>query len=186
MKVFQLVNLGGPINWVLFVMLCFCICQCIERLIYISITYKNQKKGYLRRIKDKAEEVSGLPANLKKKELEKEGGLIYYEMNRGLWFLNFISAVAPSIGLLGTVAGLISAFQKISQAGSQVNMQDLSGGIWVAMLTTAFGMIISIPAMFFYRMFRRICEKRMMAIGLFIENEIDSCEKDSRQQKQDS
>ena len=95
---------------------------------------------------------------------------MYYEMNRGMWLINFISAVSPSLGLLGTVTGLISAFQGMNNAGGNLNIQDLSGGIWEAMLTTAFGMIISIPALFFYRTFKRIIEKRVMRMNLLVED----------------
>lgn len=130
----------------------------------------------MERIKIKAQEIKNLDTKSKKRELEKEETLLYYEMNRGLWFLNFISAISPSIGLLGTVVGLISSFQEMSKAGAQVNIQDLSGGIWVAMLTTVFGMMISIPALFFYRSFRRIIEKRTMQIELFIEDELEKDE----------
>lgn len=174
MALLNFINMGGPINWVLFAILCFCICQCIERSIYFIITSKNHKKSCMTRIKNKSQQIKNLDKKSKQRELEKESTLLYYEMNRGLWFLNFISAVSPSIGLLGTVVGLINSFQGMSKAGAQVNIQDLSSGIWVAMLTTAFGMIISIPALFFYRSFRRIIEKRTMAIGLFIEDELDS------------
>ena len=97
-------------------------------------------------------------------------------MNRGLWLLNFISAVAPSLGLLGTVNGLIGAFQELAGSGSQVNIQDLSGGIWEAMLTTAFGMVISIPSLFFYRTFKRIIEKRTMRLGLLVDEELAESE----------
>ena len=70
---------------------------------------------------------------------------------------------------MGTVTGLIGSFSKMAEVGAAVNIQDLSGGIWEAMLTTAFGMIISIPALLCYRMFKRIIEKRMMLIELYGE-----------------
>lgn len=174
MKFFEFVNMGGWINWVLFGILCFCFCQCVERIIYyIATSAARQKKGFLSRLEKRAGEVKGLCAREQKKKLEKEAALLYYEMNRGLWFLNFICAVAPSIGLLGTVVGLIDAFQQMSRLGAQVSMQELSGGIWVAMITTEFGMMISIPGLFFYRMFKRLVEKRVMAMELFIEERIN-------------
>ncbi|MCR5218326.1 MotA/TolQ/ExbB proton channel family protein [Treponema sp.] len=175
MKLIQFINLGGPINWVLTVLLCFCCCQIIERLMYFGQTFHNTKKFYMSRILNRIEQTKKLPFTEKKKELEKEVTMVYYEMNRGLWLLNFISAVAPSLGLLGTVTGLIGAFQGMADAGSQVNIQDLSGGIWEAMLTTAFGMVISIPSLFFYRTFKRIIEKRMMKMGLLVEDELAEC-----------
>lgn len=169
MRIIELINLGGPVNWFLTLIFLFCVCLCVERIIYFSQSFHNPKYNYLKRMNLKCKEAENLDQSEKKKEIEKEATLIYYEMNRGLWLINFISAIAPSLGLLGTVTGLIGAFKAMANAGAQVNIQDLSGGIWEAMLTTAFGMIISIPALFFYRTFRRIIEKRSMRISLIME-----------------
>ncbi|MEL3906445.1 MAG: MotA/TolQ/ExbB proton channel family protein [Treponema sp.] len=169
MKLIEFINLGGPLNWVLAAVLCFCFCQCLERSIYFFQTRKGSKNDALKRLHSKAAALSKLPETQRQKELMKESTILYYEMNRGLWLLNVISAVSPSIGLLGTVTGLIGSFAKMAEAGAAVNIQDLSGGIWEAMLTTAFGMIISIPAVLCYRMFKRIIEKRMMYIELYAE-----------------
>lgn len=169
MKLIEFINLGGPLNWLLSAILCFCFCQCLERGIYFFQTRKGSKGDVLKRLQTKALELATFPEVQQRKEMEKETALVYYEMNRGLWLLNFISAVSPSIGLLGTVTGLISSFSKMAEVGAAVNIQDLSGGIWEAMLTTAFGLIISIPALLCYRTFRRIIEKRMMTISLYGE-----------------
>ena len=170
MKLIELINLGGPVNWVLAFLFLFCLCICIERIIYFAETFHSKKNSYIERLSNKIKETEKLPEKDKKNQLEKECTLIYYEMNRGMWLINFISAVSPSLGLLGTVTGLISAFQGMNNAGGNLNIQDLSGGIWEAMLTTAFGMIISIPALFFYRTFKRIIEKRVMRMNLMVED----------------
>ena len=167
MKLIAFINLGGPINWVLAVLLCFCFCQCTERGIYFFQTRKGSRRSVLARLQKASAALAGESPERRQKALVKESTLLYYEMNRGLWFLNFTSAVAPSIGLLGTVTGLIGAFSAMSQAGATVNIQDLSGGIWEAMLTTAFGMVISIPALLCYRTFKRIIEKRLMLMHLY-------------------
>lgn len=60
--------------------------------------------------------------------------------------LEVIAALAPLIGLFGTVVGMIEAFQQLEAAGSQVNPSVLSGGIWEALLTTAAGLSVAIPA----------------------------------------
>mgnify|MGYP000899359388 CR=1 FL=1 len=166
MKLIEFINLGGPLNWLLAAILCFCFCQCLERSIYFFQTRKGSQNDVLKRLQAKAATLSELAKSQQQKELIKESTLLYYEMNRGLWLLNFISAVSPSIGLLGTVTGLIGSFSKMAEVGAAVNIQDLSGGIWEAMLTT-FGMVISIPALLCYRMFKRIIEKRMMRIELY-------------------
>lgn len=59
--------------------------------------------------------------------------------------LAFIGTTAPLLGLLGTVIGMIAAFQGIQEAGSQVDAAVLSGGIWAALLTTAVGLAVAIP-----------------------------------------
>lgn len=167
MKLIEFINLGGPINWVLAALLCFCICQCIERGIYFFQTRRGSKKDVLLRLETKMDEYRDSDSQKKEKAFQSECSILYYEMNRGLWFLNFTSSVAPSLGLLGTVTGLIGAFSKLSEAGTNVNISDLSGGIWEAMLTTAFGMIISIPSLLCYRTFKRIIEKRLLAMSLY-------------------
>jgi biopolymer transport protein ExbB len=60
--------------------------------------------------------------------------------------LELIATLSPLLGLLGTVLGMIDAFQALEAAGNQVNPAILSGGIWVALLTTAAGLIVAIPA----------------------------------------
>tara|TARA_Y100001960_G_scaffold244579_1_gene259095 strand:+ start:164 stop:793 length:630 start_codon:yes stop_codon:yes gene_type:complete len=61
--------------------------------------------------------------------------------------LEVISNVAPLLGLLGTVIGMINAFTKLEEAGSRVDPAILAGGIWEALLTTAFGLIVAIPSL---------------------------------------
>lgn len=60
--------------------------------------------------------------------------------------LEVIAALAPLLGLFGTVLGMIEAFQALEAAGSQVDPAVLSGGIWQALLTTAVGLAVAVPA----------------------------------------
>ncbi|TNJ47481.1 MotA/TolQ/ExbB proton channel family protein [Phaeobacter sp. B1627] len=64
----------------------------------------------------------------------------------GLGALELISTIAPLLGLLGTVLGMIAAFQALQTAGSKADPSMLAGGIWEALLTTAAGMAVAIPA----------------------------------------
>ncbi|XHE58623.1 MotA/TolQ/ExbB proton channel family protein [Phaeobacter sp. BS52] len=57
-----------------------------------------------------------------------------------------IATIAPLLGLLGTVLGMIAAFQALQAAGSKADPALLAGGIWEALLTTAAGMAVAIPA----------------------------------------
>ncbi len=67
-------------------------------------------------------------------------------------YLNVFAVLAPMIGLLGTVWGMIEAFDVLATGNS--GPQELAGGIKVAMVTTAGGLIVGIPSMFFYLFFR--------------------------------
>ncbi len=76
-------------------------------------------------------------------------------------YLNVVAAVAPMIGLLGTVSGMISAFQTIGQVGMG-DPTALAGDIGEALITTATGLTIGIPAMVFYFIFRNRLSARMV------------------------
>ena len=71
-----------------------------------------------------------------------------------LWvnYLNVFATLAPMLGLFGTVTGMITAFNQLKSGQSEP--ADLAGGIGEAMITTAGGLIVGIPAMFFYFFFR--------------------------------
>ena len=68
------------------------------------------------------------------------------ELRGGLRPLDLIVTIAPLLGLLGTVLGMIAAFQALQDAGGQTDPATLAGGIWEALLTTAAGMAVAIPA----------------------------------------
>jgi biopolymer transport protein ExbB len=68
------------------------------------------------------------------------------ELRAGLRPLDLIVTIAPLLGLLGTVLGMIAAFQALQEAGAQSDPATLAGGIWEALLTTAAGMAVAIPA----------------------------------------
>lgn len=68
------------------------------------------------------------------------------EAATGLRALELIATIAPLLGLLGTVLGMIAAFQALQESGSRADPSMLAGGIWEALLTTAAGMAVAIPA----------------------------------------
>ena len=79
-------------------------------------------------------------------ETERVARGLLAEARRGLRALDLISTIAPLLGLLGTVLGMIAAFQALQQAGARADPATLAGGIWEALLTTAAGMAVAIPA----------------------------------------
>ena len=77
-------------------------------------------------------------------------------------WLSIIGTLAPMIGLLGTVIGLVEAFYQIEQQGGQVQPGDLASGIWTALLTTVFGLIVALPTLAIYH----FLDNRIAAITL--------------------
>ena len=71
-------------------------------------------------------------------------------LSRHLNTLAVLGSTAPLLGLLGTVVGMIKAFIVVESMGGGVNASVLAGGIWEAMLTTAFGLLVAIPLLFFH------------------------------------
>lgn len=69
------------------------------------------------------------------------------DMSANVQTLATIGNIAPLLGLLGTVIGMIKAFMVIQNMGGKVNSAVLAGGIWEAMLTTAFGLSVAMPVM---------------------------------------
>lgn len=82
--------------------------------------------------------------------LESNANLEVSEMEKGLTTLATCSGMAPMIGFLGTVVGMIQAFYDMAMAGNNVNITLLSRGIYTAMITTVAGLIVGIIAHFAY------------------------------------
>ncbi len=80
-----------------------------------------------------------------REEVMREGVEQIEDMRTQLRSLEVIATISPLLGLLGTVMGMINAFQQMEAAGTQVSPSILSGGVWEALLTTAVGLAIAIP-----------------------------------------
>lgn len=78
--------------------------------------------------------------------------------------LEVIGTLSPLLGLLGTVLGMIEAFRQLELAGQQVDPSILSGGIWEALLTTAVGLIVAIPAVAALNALEQVIERFRLAL----------------------
>lgn len=88
----------------------------------------------------------GFDAPRAREEAGRIGQRLLSEAGSGLRALELIATIAPLLGLLGTVLGMIAAFQALQAAGTGADPSALAGGIWEALLTTAAGMGVAIPA----------------------------------------
>ena len=88
-------------------------------------------------------------------QIEAAGAVVANRLTKNLTLLGSIGSIAPLLGLLGTVVGMIAIFAS-QQAGS--NPQDLARGISVALYSTALGIIVAVPAVLAYRYFKRLVD----------------------------
>lgn len=94
-----------------------------------------------------------------REEVERVATVFLERLRTYLRGLEVIGTLSPLLGLLGTVLGMIDAFQQLEHAGSRVDPGLLSGGIWEALLTTAAGLIVAIPTLAMLNWFERIVQR---------------------------
>ena len=103
------------------------------------------------------------PREIMMERLEDAGRHVVHELERFLNTLGTIAGVSPLLGLLGTVTGIIKAFNAI-QAGGMGDPRALSGGIAEALITTAAGLCVAIPALIAYRYLRGKVDRIVVAM----------------------
>lgn len=94
-----------------------------------------------------------LGANQVREAVDDAGKEEVYHLERRLSILASIAGIAPMLGFLGTVTGMVTAFQRIEALGGVVNPSALAGGIWEALVTTVFGLVVGIVAYACYNYF---------------------------------
>ena len=91
-------------------------------------------------------------------------------LHQKIGWLSLISNVAPMMGLLGTVGGMIKAFNVIASSGGQANPADLAKGISEALLTTMLGLIVAIPTSASFAFLRNRLVKTVIEVGAIVED----------------
>lgn len=115
-----------------------------------AIRYCEQTDKPLSRILVKGLQRLGRPIKEIEDAIMSAGKQEAYRLESKMDWLATIAGVAPLLGFLGTVTGMIEAFQQIQTMEGQVNPSMLAGGIWEALITTAFGLMVGIIAYGFY------------------------------------
>ncbi len=115
-----------------------------------AINYCEKQNTPMSRILAKGVKDYRLDAVSVRQVLENNAGLEIANLEKGLPVLSTIAAVAPMLGFLGTVTGMVQAFWQMSNAGNNIDVSLLSGGIYEAMVTTVGGLIVGIIAIFAY------------------------------------
>ncbi len=97
-------------------------------------------------------EIPGEQIEASKRALERAEAIVHAELKRGLGGLATIGSTAPFVGLLGTVIGILNAFRKMSQSKA-TGLAAVAGGISEALVTTALGLFVAIPAVMMFNYF---------------------------------
>lgn len=101
--------------------------------------------------------------------MENTGRAVAHRLERYLSSLATIASAAPLLGLLGTVIGMIEIFGSQSPSGAAANPAQLAHGISVALYNTAFGLIVAIPSLIFWRYFRVRVDEYLLTLELSAE-----------------
>jgi biopolymer transport protein ExbB/biopolymer transport protein TolQ len=129
----------------------------------ISLAEKN-KVGHVSRVlggalsevkpllRDRAT-ITAADINSAERAVERQMLITLAEFKRGLGILATVGATAPFVGLLGTTVGIVNAFTGMAQQGASGGLAGISAGIAEALITTAFGLLVAIPAVWAYNYF---------------------------------
>jgi biopolymer transport protein ExbB len=123
------------------------------------------------------------PREVMMERLEDAGRHVVHELERFLNTLGTIAGVSPLLGLLGTVTGIIKAFNAI-QAGGMGDPRALSGGIAEALITTAAGLCVAIPALIAYRYLRGKVDRIVVAMEKDAIRLADAVEEAARRERE--
>jgi biopolymer transport protein ExbB len=99
-----------------------------------------------------------------KESIEEAASRVIHELERYISTLGTIAAMAPLLGLLGTVIGMIDIFSSFIGTDMTSNPAVLAGGISKALVTTASGLMVAIPALFFHRFLQRRIDERVVGM----------------------
>lgn len=185
-KLQEFMQVGGPVVWILTALSVIALAIILMKLWQFALT-RPEASGHLERVlvnwkHGESEQALALLNNKRpvdelvhmsikgshsahaeldtlKEELDRVATLRLNQLRAYLRPLEVIATLSPLLGLLGTVLGMIVAFQQMEAAGNQVDPSVLSGGIWQALLTTAVGLAVAIPVVMAHNWMERKVER---------------------------
>lgn len=182
----EFMQVGGPVVWILSALSVIALAIILIKLAQFAVS-RPEKSAHLKSViqhwrdgdhkqalaklnsQQPVDELTALTINglaraevnisLLKEELDRVATLRLNQLRAYLRPLEVIATLSPLLGLLGTVLGMIVAFQQMEAAGNQVDPSVLSGGIWQALLTTAVGLAVAIPVVMAHNWMERKVER---------------------------
>lgn len=175
MSIGELFTRGGSLMWVLLAFSFLALAVAVERILtytyygftpdrwFDSILNKIRTSGVssalplvthcrhpIARVVQTYLEQLDRPAKIREDNVRRAGSLVLESVEKNLRILAALAHLSPLVGLLGTVIGMVLAFSQIQSIQGTVKPSDLAGGIWEALLTTVFGLLVAIPCMALY------------------------------------
>lgn len=153
-------NQLGLMSWPLVICAVLTLAICFERIGFLVKSYLNQQAHfqilsmYLAKYKQQPKQVRDEMVSIMLDEVK----LPYY---RGIKALRMVGVISPMVGLLGTVLGIIAAFKIIAVQTGPVSPSMIADGLWEAMLTTAAGLMIALPALLFAYIFHYFSDRKI-------------------------
>ena len=167
-SLWQLLIRGGPVMWPLLASSIIGLALILDRL--VSFAWHHERfSRFIRRLEpvvraERWEEAARIcsgrgpfshvakayleqrsaPRDVRENVVQREGQIAIHRLERRLRWLAITGSLSPMLGLLGTVTGLVSAFHQIEILGGQIQPSDLAAGIWEALLTTVFGLVVGL------------------------------------------
>jgi biopolymer transport protein ExbB len=108
------------------------------------------------------------------KAMEDEGDALSSGIARKIEHLNVIGNISPMMGLLGTVIGMLRCFNEIAHVAGAIEPKQLAGGIFEALVTTCMGLIVAIPALYAYAVFKNRVDEYTGEASLTAEQLVSS------------
>ncbi len=184
LNIFDLVLKGGVIMIPIALLSILAIYIFVERLLFIKkqissdTTFMNTIEGFIRsgniesaqtfckssqkpvaRMIEKGISRIGMPMKEIEDSVEIAGKFEVYKLEKNTNILRLISGIAPMLGFLGTLLGVIQLFYDISQAGGDLKMDVVSNGMYVKLVTSVAGLIVGISAFVFYNWINTLINK---------------------------
>jgi biopolymer transport protein ExbB len=138
-----------------------------------AISYCMEEKSPIANVVRKGLKKYKLGHERVKESIENAGNQEIGKLEKGLPILASVAGIAPLLGFLGTVTGMITAFMTIQDLQGSVGPSDLAGGIWEALITTAFGLFVGIPALALYNYFLSAVKKLVGEIEMVANDVVD-------------
>lgn len=202
MNLFEILDKGGPVVWILLCYSIIALAIVLERYLHF-LRMGSLSQGFILQLQEALSKnnLRTLISDLRGPEVAVISGLHHahqqgvqdlvrtatrigtqelQRMERGFRTLGLLGDTAPLLGLFGTITGMIKAFMVIEQAGGKVDAQALASGIWEAMVTTGVGLAVALPILFLLHWLESLAAKRANAMhhyaSLVIESLPHQCE----------